>query len=85
MWLLGRVLPCMIGHLVPEGDRNWQNFLKLLDIMDILLSPSLTSDETYYLEILIEEHHREFVTLYPESSVIPKMHYMIHMPRLIRQ
>ena len=68
MWLLGCVLPSMIGHLVAEGDRYWLNFLKLLDIMDILLAPSVTPDETYHLEMQIEEHHMS-LSLYIQNSV----------------
>ena len=85
MWLLGRILPAMIGHLIPLDDEHWECFLKLLHILRMLLSPIITSDETFYLEILIEEHHEDFVRLYPDRSVIPKMHYMVHMPRLVRQ
>ena len=34
MWCLGRFLPLLIGHHVPEGDCFWENFLLLLTIMD---------------------------------------------------
>ncbi len=84
MWLLGRILPTMLGHLIPEGDMHWQCLLKLLQITRMLLSPVITADETFYLEVLIEEHHQEFKRLYPAASIIPKMHYMVHMPRLTR-
>lgn len=36
-----------------------------------------------YLRVLIEEHHTQFKTLYPEHSIIPKMHYMLHYPSQI--
>lgn len=85
MWLLGRVLPVMLGHLISEDDEHWLCFLKLLHIVQMLLSPVITSDETYYLDILIAEHHETFTCLYPNCSVTPKMHYMVHMPRLTRK
>ena len=37
-----------------------------------------------YLAILIEEHHL-FKTFYPDVSIIPKMHYMVHYPSQIRK
>ena len=27
MWCLGRFLPLLIGHFIPEGDSFWENFL----------------------------------------------------------
>ncbi len=83
MWLLGRVVPIMLGYLVPEEDEFWQNMIILLDILQQILSPVITADECSYLQILIQEHHENFVHLYPDSSVIPKMHYMVHMPRIL--
>ena len=73
----------MIAVDVPEDDPFWQNYLMMLEITDYLFAPEITSDEVAYLEVLIEEHHTTFTELYPTTSVIPKMHYLIHAPRLI--
>ena len=72
----------MVGQFIPHDDEFWENFLVLLDL---LLAPEITEDETAHLESLIFEHHAQFIELYPEASVIPKMHFMVHMPRIIRQ
>ena len=72
----------MIGHFVSEDDENWLNFLLLLQIVDLLSSPQITVDEAVYLQLLIEHHHQEFSGLYPEKSITPKMHYMVHIPIL---
>ena len=85
MWCLGRFLPTMIGDWVPKDNENWQEFLLLLDIVDILFAPELLPEDIALLSVLIEDHHREFKVLYPSSSFIPKMHFMLHMPRLIRE
>ena len=82
-WLLGRLVPFLVGEQVPEDDRHWQNYLLLLQILDLLLAPEITVDEVSHLNTLIPEHHSEFVNIYPDSSVIPKLHYLIHTPRLI--
>jgi len=83
MWLLGRVLPLVIGDLVPEDDEMWHNFLLMMEIVDRLFSSRVSEDTAVYLGVLIDEHHTAFTSLYPNESVIPKMHFMVHMPRLI--
>ena len=85
MWTMGRFLPLVIGHKIPEGNEHWQNFLRLLDIMDILFARRIPEEECGYLEVLIHEHHTCFTELYPDSSITMKMHSMVHMPRLILQ
>ena len=52
-------------------------------MVDLLFAPEISDDEIGYLQMLIVDHHTDFVQLYPECSVTPKMHYMVHMPRLI--
>ena len=84
MWFLGRILPYMIEH-IPLEDEHWQNYLKLLEILDLLFAPSISEDEVGYLSVLITEHHQKFVSLYSYSMLLPKHHYMIHMPRMILQ
>lgn len=85
MWTLGRLFPFMVGEYIPEDDEYWLNYLLMLQITDYLLAPEITEDEVAELKVLIEEHHLAFTQLYPEASVIPKMHYLVHMPRLIQQ
>ena len=85
MWLLARILPLLVGDCVPDDDERWENFLTLMEIVDRLFCPRLTEDDATYLRWLISDHHNDFVSLYPDMSVIPKMHFMIHMPRLIVQ
>ena len=51
----------------------------------MLLAPEISEDEVSYLHILIQQHHETFVEVYPNASVIPKHHFMLHMPRLILQ
>ena len=85
MWLLGRVLPYMIGEYVPPTGEHWQNYLQLLEIVDILFSPSITENDIGYLSVLITEHHQTFASLYSNTQLLPKHHYMIHMPRLIQK
>ena len=74
----------MIDRYTPEGVEYYigELFL-LLEICDYLLAPEITPDEAVHVKVLIETHHAAFANLYPDASVISKMHFMIHMPRLI--
>ena len=83
MWLVARILPLVIGDLVPDDDDRWSNFLLMMEIVDLLFCPKIQEDHTAYLAALISDHHEHFSELYPNDSIIPKMHFMIHMPRLM--
>ena len=85
MHLFGRSLPLIVGDFKPDDDEYWQLFLQLMDIVDHLFSPKISAEHTIYVAILIREHHQEFSRLYPDQSIIPKTHFMIHMPRLVRE
>ena len=81
MWLLGRVIPYLIGENVP--DVNWKNYLQFLEIVDLLMAPEISEDKVGELTLLISQHHTLFSRLYTSSSVLPKYHFMVHMPHLI--
>lgn len=56
-WCLARLLPILIGGLVPEDDPYWINYLLLLEITDIVLAPFCTRGIVAHLRELISEHH----------------------------
>ena len=47
------------------------------------MSPVLSADVCAILKVLIEEHHRLFISLYTEDKVIPKFHFLLHYPKQI--
>ena len=85
MWLFGRILPLLVGDKIPDDDDKWNLFLNLMEIVDYLFSPKITEDQAAYLSVLISNHHQDFVVVYPDYSIIPKMHFMVHMPRIMIQ
>jgi len=85
MNLLAHILPLVIGYYVPEDDEYWLLFLQMMEITDLLLSPSTSNDHAAYVATLVNEHHQEFRRLYPDKSIIPKMHFLSHMGRLLSQ
>ena len=82
---LVRNIPLLFGDIVPEGNQNWFLLLLLLQIINIIFSPSVTLGMTVLLKHLIMEHHELFKALYPHRNLIPKHHFMIHYPSCIRK
>ncbi|XP_028416232.1 uncharacterized protein LOC114540154 [Dendronephthya gigantea] len=81
MWCLGLFLPLLVGEFIDEDDDHWTAYCTLLEIVRIVFSPLVSKQQIPYLQVLIQNHHESFKALYPHASIIPKMHYMIHMPR----
>ena len=55
----------------------------MLDIVDITFAHTIDISLIAHLRAKIHDHHTEFTHLYPDASVIPKMHFMVHYPTLI--
>ena len=83
MWCLARFLPLLIGDKVLDDDERWHNFLTLLEIVDRVLAPVTSMSIIADLQHLINLHHSEFKRLYPNNSITPKMHFLVHYPELM--
>lgn len=81
MWCLGLHLPFLIGDFVENDDDYWLLLCTLLQTLRIIFSPVVSKQQVAYLQVLIQKVLENFKELFPESSIIPKMHYMVHMPR----
>ena len=80
MWNLAVYLPLMVGEKIPLEDNEWECYLTLLDILQICMAKILSVDLINYLTALIEIHLRLFKDCYPTVNIIPKQHYMVHLP-----
>lgn len=79
--MLCNTLPCVIGHKIERGNAYWINFLRLIQIVILCTSSNSTRETASLLRILIATFLRENRGLYPRESFIPKMHYMLHLPK----
>ena len=79
MWCLARMLPFLIGDKIPDEDEYWEHYLLLLSILEYTFSPLTTKEKLAYLAVMIEDFLTEFRGLY-QRKLIPKMHYMVHIP-----
>lgn len=81
-WVLFRMLPLYIGHWVPENTPEWTLYLLCRQICDIVLSSTVNHEDLALLEVLISQHHKLLDEL-GGTYFVPKLHYLIHYPRLI--
>jgi len=84
MWCLLRLLPLMIGPSVPQEDEHWKFLLELKQICEMVFAYKLTESHLSYLEIKIQDHLNSFKDLFPSRRLLPKHHFMLHMPECIR-
>lgn len=84
MWLLGRLLPLMVGDAIPEGDAHWMCYVDLLRILCIATAVEITEDAIDVLSLIIEDFLFNINDLYP-NVITPKFHYMLHLPEQIRR
>ena len=80
MWCLSRYLPLIIGEHIPLGFAHWECLLLFLMITDYVFAPVFCHNDMAYIKELIREHHEMFCVIYPDSSFIHKLHYIIHTP-----
>ncbi|XP_064473436.1 uncharacterized protein LOC135388062 [Ornithodoros turicata] len=81
-WCLFRLMPLILGPIVPEGNDKWELFLTFRELADIILAEKMPSECPQYLEDKIEEFFMMFLPKYPNARVHPKLHYMVHYPRI---
>jgi hypothetical protein len=84
MWCLVRNLPLLIGDKVPEGHPFFELLLLLMECMDFIFCPEITTEETYFVKHLIKEHHEYFLEIFPDRTLKPKHHFMTHYPHQMR-
>lgn len=80
MWCLVRAIPLALGDAVPQDDENWELFILLRRIMDIVFAPHVSMTEIGYLRLLIVDHHNLFKKLYPDVRMVNKHHHLVHYP-----
>ena len=83
-WCLFRMLPLLIGDIIPESDPHFAFLLKFHEIMDIIFSPVLGETDPDVLEALIFEFFAMFNRLFPDVNPINKFHHLIHYPEMMR-
>ena len=60
MWTFARFLPLVVGHLVPEDNKHWENFLCLFDITDNVFAPHIGKDACGHVEALLSDDNSTY-------------------------
>lgn len=63
----------------------WNMFLILLEICRFVLAPKISLKQVDYLSFSIKEYFIIRSIVFPNSNLIPKHHYLMHYPSLIKQ
>ena len=84
MWLLARLLPFYVADYVDFDNEKWQCFAVLLRIVSTVLSPGIAKDQISHLRLDINFYLQLFKRSFSEVPVIPKQHYLLHVPSNIK-
>jgi hypothetical protein len=80
-----RLLPFIIGPLVDSADPYYLFLVELIHIVQLVFSPVIKIGTIHYLKQIIDEHLSNFKKLFPNSNILPKHHYLVHIPSTIQQ
>ncbi|KAL1431998.1 hypothetical protein MTO96_013668 [Rhipicephalus appendiculatus] len=84
-WCLLRFTPLILGWKVPEGNADWELLLQFREIVDIVFAPEIEAKRLAYLDVLVQTFLTEFANRYGRQVISPKMHYMVHYARWVRE
>lgn len=83
-WTLLRLLPLIIGSCVPELEPSWEILMDLKEIVEIVVSKTISEDRLAYLESKITDHRRLLLETFPQFKLKPKHHFIEHYAHLVR-
>lgn len=78
--ILLKILPFLFNDM---DNENVKFILKLIQIVQIILAHVISLETVLRLRHMIEQHLHQFKELSSEVNVIPKQHYMLHLPSQI--
>ena len=83
MWSLSCMLPLLVDGKVDCDDPHWTTFVSLLEIMGICFAHKISFRSIINLKRLIKEHLTSFKNVYSNARILPKQHYLVHLPTQI--
>jgi len=72
------ILPSIISEHIPEDDEFWQNFIILLQILLLSITPVISLNTADTVLALVAKHNKNYDCLYLKESLTPKFHYLVH-------
>lgn len=77
-WNFVRLFPLMFGKKVPIANEHWEFLGLVLDFIKLVTCLKFTESLTYYIDEMYAQVLEDFVRLFPDIKVKPKMHYGVH-------
>ncbi len=90
LWAFMRYFPLSFSHrIISETSlavrEQWELIISLSEIIDIVMAPTLFESTLFYFEYIYASFLEQFKELYPNASVRPKMHFLVHLPTIVRK
>lgn len=87
MIVLLRLLPFfLVIKLNADINNPYIEFIsELCELVLIILAPVISIETLQVLKVLISRHCRKFKELFPNYNIIPKQHYLLHLPSTIEK
>ena len=84
LWSLARIFPIIMGEKLKNND-FFLDFLEILNIFRYLMGDSFNTTSLEKLKTQIDNYLKNFKKLYDEEKIIPKQHFLIHYPSIVRK
>ena len=85
MMVLLLILPFILSSNVDTESDYFEVLQGLMDIIHIIFSPIISYASLSNLKYMINDHLLLFKRLFPNCSIIPKQHYLIHLPTTMKK
>ena len=79
-----RILPFIIGPMIDFNSEYYLFLVELIQIVNIVFAAVIKDKTVTLLQELIANHLTSFKELFPDKNIIPKQHYLLHIPSMIR-
>lgn len=84
MFVFVKYLGLIVGDFIPVGNKVWELYIALRDIICIIMAPSVTIETSKLLATVIAEHHALYINIFKEQ-LKAKHHFLIHYPRFMEK
>jgi hypothetical protein len=85
LWAFLRYFPLSFANRIPVDNQYWHLIISLSEIIDIVMAPKLSESMLCYFEVIYASFLLQFKRLYPAASLRPKMHFLVHLPTIVRK
>lgn len=75
------ILPFILSTKIPHDNPKLLNFILLIKIVFLSTSPYALEQSARELAEAIKVHHESFLREYPDVTLKPKFHFLIHFPK----